>query len=103
MYKNLSNNEFKNGLQEENGVLIDVRTAEEYNAGYIDGADNIDIMSPDFQTKIQELDPNKAYYIYCRSGARSASACGAMFSWGFKNVNNLANGIIGWDGDVTRN
>lgn len=103
MYKNLSNQEFKQGLQEEDGVLLDVRTKEEFDAGYIEGAINMDIMSPEFQHKVQELDPNKAYYIYCRSGARSASACGAMFSMGFSKVNNLANGIIGWDDKVIQN
>ncbi|HCQ29697.1 MAG TPA: rhodanese-like domain-containing protein, partial [Flavobacteriales bacterium] len=41
-----------------------------------------------------------SYYVYCRSGGRSASACGAMASIGFPKLYNLAGGIMSWSGEV---
>lgn len=101
MYKNLNNTDFKNGMEADNSVLIDVRTPEEFNSGHLVNAINIDIMGGSFPQQINELDKSKNYYVYCRSGGRSASACGAMASWGFKELNNLGNGIIGWDGEIS--
>jgi len=103
MYKNLNNIDFKAGMEGDNSVLIDVRTPEEFNGGHLENSINIDIMGGSFPQQINELDKNKNYYIYCRSGGRSASACGAMASWGFSELNNLGNGIIGWDGEITNN
>lgn len=103
MYKNLNNKDFKNGMEADNSVLLDVRTPEEFNAGHLVNAINIDIMGGSFPQQINELDKSKNYYVYCRSGGRSASACGAMASWGFGELNNLGNGIMGWDGEITNN
>lgn len=102
MYKNINNKEFTEGLNQSNSVLIDVRTPEEFHSGHLKNALNIDIMGPSFLDKINQLDKSKSYYIYCRSGGRSASACGAMASWGFSNLHNLADGIIGWDGEIVK-
>ena len=52
-------------------------------------------------TAIKEtLDKSKNYYVYCRSGARSANACAIMNELGFENAYNLLGGIIEWDGDI---
>lgn len=69
-------------------VLIDVRTPEEFAAGHLEGAINIDVNSPDFATKIGELDPAGAYIVYCRSGNRSGQAMAQMQAAGFENVTN---------------
>lgn len=103
MYKNLNNSDFKKGMEAENSILIDVRTPEEFHSGHLKDAINIDIMGFEFTDKVRELDKSKDYYIYCRSGGRSASACGAMASWGFKELNNLSDGILGWDGEISMN
>ena len=103
MYNNISNEEFKGGMYAENCVLLDVRTKEEFDSGFIKGAKLIDIMSPAFADSIQKLDKSKTYYVYCRSGGRSGSACGAMANWGFGELHNLANGILGWDGETETN
>ena len=74
-----------------NLILIDVRTREEYLAGNIPNAINIDVLSQDFKSKIDMLDKNKEYLIYCRSGNRSIIASSIMSTNGFINIYNLEN------------
>ncbi len=74
-------------------VVIDVRTPQEYAAGHVEGAVNIDVEAPDFTTRIGDLDPAGTYALYCRSGNRSAVAATAMADTGFTNVHNLKGGI----------
>jgi len=86
---------------DDNGVILDVRTENECNEGIIANAINIDIYEGQgFIQKIEELDKSKNYYVYCRSGARSAKACEVMESLGFENTFNLLGGILGWDGEI---
>lgn len=79
----------------DQAVLLDVRTPAEFNSGSIPGAQNIDFMSPDFQNRIQTLDKDKTYFLYCRSGNRSGSAASIMEKAGFKSF-NLVGGIGAW-------
>jgi rhodanese-related sulfurtransferase len=100
MFENLTSPEFRERIQnDENAVIIDVRTPEEWAEGVIPGALLINLMSPDFMEKINELDKSKTYYVYCRSGGRSSSACGAMAQSGYTCV-NLLGGMMAWDGEV---
>lgn len=74
-----------------NLILLDVRTAEEYSSGYIPNSVNIDVLSSDFKSKIELLDKNKEYLIYCRSGNRSTIASSIMATNGFIKIYNLNN------------
>lgn len=74
-----------------NLILLDVRTAEEYSSGYIPNSINIDVLSSDFKSKIELLDKNKEYLIYCRSGNRSTIASSIMATNGFIKIYNLNN------------
>ena len=95
--ENLTAEEFQSKIQEdENAVIIDVRNPEEEAEGLIDNSVNINIMDPSFAEKVKQLDPAKNYYVYCRAGGRSASACGFMESNGL-NTYNLDGGIIAWN------
>jgi len=86
---------------DENAVILDVRTEDEFNDGYIENAVNIDINKGQaFIYEIEELDKNKNYYVYCRSGARSAKACQIMNELGIENAYNLLGGILDWEGDT---
>jgi rhodanese-related sulfurtransferase len=101
MFTNLNASEFEEAIKKDpNAVIVDVRTPEEFMAGHIPNSLNINLMDVDFMDKIQAMDREKSYYVYCRSGGRSASACGAMASIGFPNLYNLAGGILSWTGDV---
>ncbi|MDT7827832.1 rhodanese-like domain-containing protein [Pricia sp. S334] len=98
----LSQQEWQDQLKnDENAVVLDVRTPEEVEEGYIPNATNIDFyLGQEFLTEVEKLDKDKNYYVYCRSGNRSGQACAVMNSVGFKNAYNLEGGFMKWEGDV---
>jgi phage shock protein E len=69
--------------------VIDVRTADEYAAGHLQGAINIDVEGSDFATEVGKLDTAGTYVLYCHSGRRAGIALDQMTGMGFKNVTNL--------------
>ena len=91
-YKDINlKNAIKTINNSTNLIMLDVRTAEEYSSGNIPNSINIDVLSPDFKSKIELLDKNKEYLVYCRSGNRSAIASSIMATNGFIKVYNLNN------------
>ena len=90
-------------LQEQTleSVILDVRTEEEFESGYIKGALNMDIRGgADFLASIESLDKSKSYFVYCRSGARSGQSCQLMSQMGFSALYNLDGGVLAWEGDL---
>ena len=86
---------------DDNAVILDVRTEDECDEGIIPNAINIDIhKGQGFISEIENLDKSKNYYVYCRSGARSAKACEIMNELGIDNTYNLLGGMLDWDGEV---
>ncbi len=73
-------------------IILDVRTKEEFDLGNIDESINIDVMGALFADNIDVLDKNKTYLIYCKGGKRSKQASDIMFNLGFKNIYNSALG-----------
>ncbi|TIC82888.1 rhodanese-like domain-containing protein [Nocardioides sp. GY 10127] len=73
---------------EGGATVVDVRTPEEYAAGHVEGAVNIDVSASTFSDAIAALDPEAAYVVYCRSGSRAAAAQEAMEAAGFTDVLN---------------
>lgn len=98
----LSQEEWAEKLSNDpNAVVLDVRTEEEMEEGYIPDAINIDIYQPqEFMEELEELDKSKHYYVYCRSGNRSRQACALMNSIGIANAFNLEGGVLEWEGDL---
>ena len=92
----ISAKEFKEKLGDENIQLIDVRTAEEFNAGKIGNASNIDFYGDNFQSELEKLDKSKPVMVYCASGGRSGKTANMMKSMGFKEVYDLSGGYKGW-------
>lgn len=74
--------------------LIDVRTESEVAQGVIGGAVHIPLHL--LPLRAQDVPQDKPVVIYCRSGARSAQACAFMAAQGFKNMHNLAGGVLSW-------
>lgn len=83
---------------DDQAVILDVRTPEEVEEGMIEGAKHIDIyLGQGFVDAVKELDSSKNYYVYCRSGGRSAQACAIMSQLGFETTYNLVGGYTAWD------
>ena len=77
-------------------VLVDVRTHDEYNSGYIENSLNIDYLSNDFSENLEKLDKNIPIVLYCRSGKRSSKSANKLSELGFKEIYNLEGGILEW-------
>ena len=77
-------------------IIIDVRTAAEYNTGHIEDAILIDYYSGTFAQQLDALDKSKTYLIYCRTGNRSAQTGNIMNDLGFVKVYNMLGGINDW-------
>jgi rhodanese-related sulfurtransferase len=74
-------------------LLVDVRTAQEFAAGHIAGAVNIDVQT--LPARIRELPTDRPVILYCRSGKRSATAAQILRRAGYNNVRDLG-GILEW-------
>ena len=96
-YKSLNANESVLLLNNDNTICIDVREDNEVKQGVIKDSRHIPLQS--FSDKLSDYknDKDKPFLIYCRSGSRSAHACGIMTKQGFTDVSNLAGGIIAWE------
>lgn len=83
-------------------IVLDVRTPAEWESGVIEGVDQFaDINNPGaFEESIKNLNPEFTYLIYCRSGSRSAMAGQELIARGFKKVNHLGGGIMGYKGKI---
>ena len=86
---------------DDNAVVLDVRTEAEVADGIIANAIHLDIYKgQEFINEIEDLDKSKSYYVYCRSGNRSGQACQIMEQLGFEKAFNLEGGMLEWTGDV---
>jgi adenylyltransferase/sulfurtransferase len=82
----------------EQFVLIDVREPHEFRIASIPGAKLIPL--GEFPKHIGELDPEADIVIHCKSGMRSAKACGILRNAGFQHVRNMKGGILAWSDQV---
>lgn len=88
---------------DKKAIILDVRTTEEMEEGFIPNAIHLDIyQGQEFMEKLNKLDKTKNYYVYCKSGGRSGQACAIMSQLGFKNAFNLVGGIMQWSGEVVQ-
>ena len=80
----------------EDLVVLDIRTPEEFAAGHLAGAINIDYYASDFESQLSGLDLDVPYVMYCNSGNRSGNTLPLMDSLGFSEVYELDGGIQAW-------
>ncbi len=81
--------DFKAMIKSNPGVVIDVRTKSEWDAGHIQRAINSDWTNGDFAKLAETLDKSKTYYLHCAAGGRSGQATNFLKEKGFKNVYNI--------------
>lgn len=79
-------------------TIIDVREPAEYAFGRIPGA--VSIPLGEIETHIAQLDPDKQYFIVCRSGNRSDTACRMLSAKGFGHIRNVVPGMSQWTYEV---
>ena len=94
--------ELQNKLNaQENFVLLDVRTQEEFDAGHIASA----ILLPYDEIALKAAtvlpDKEKEIVLYCRSGRRSAIAKKALVELGYKDIEDFG-GINRWKGELVK-
>ena len=95
-FENADVKAFSELIEDSSVVLLDVRTANEFAEGHIEGAINIDQGQSDFMEKAKAALPtDKKIAVYCRSGRRSANAAGKLAAEGYRCV-NLKGGIVAW-------
>jgi phage shock protein E len=76
-------------LVDQGAIVIDVRTPAEFAQGHVPDALLIDVSAANFAQQINQLDPNQAYVVYCRSGNRSAVAISQMLAAGFTELYDM--------------
>lgn len=77
--------------------LVDVRTPEEFDGGYIKNATNINFFDDDFITQVtSKFDKDKPLYLYCKSGGRSGKAAVKLKEEGFTKIYDLEGGFDKW-------
>ena len=94
--ENVDAAKFKSLSESGTGVILDVRTQDEVNGGFIKGASHIDIYDSEFERKVNMIPKNNPVYVYCKAGSRSSQAAEIMEKNGFTKVYNLQGGIMAW-------
>jgi len=86
-------------LIEEKGdeiTIPDIRPENEFEKEHVPGAENLDYHGHQFQKKVEKLNKEKNYLIYCKSGARGAYFMDIMKESGFKGAYNILGGFVAW-------
>lgn len=96
-FRNIDVAEWETLRKDPKVVVLDVRTAEEFADGHMQGAINLDIRGGKFAETLAGLDKSKTYLVHCAVGGRSAKACGQMDGLKFEKVLNLSGGITAWE------
>ena len=91
----ISNTQFTE-IQDTDYILVDVRTAEEYESGHIQDAVNFDFYSESFQNDILTLDKSSSIILYCRTQNRSTKTANYLKENGYNEISVIAGGITSW-------
>ena len=99
-YEKISMSEGIERMESDEGyILLDVRRADEFEAGHIPGAVNL----PNEEIGTKEIpslpDKTQTIYIYCRSGNRSKQAADKLLALGYANIIEFG-GIIDYTGEL---
>ncbi len=80
-------------------VLLDIRSPQEFDAGHLQGAMNIDYRDSTFASNLDRLDKNATYLLYCRTAHRTTLSLPLFKEKGFVEVYNMLGGLTEWKQD----
>ncbi|AEG19389.1 rhodanese-like domain-containing protein [Methanobacterium paludis] len=86
-------------LIEERGheiTILDIRPKEDFEKEHVPDALNLDYDGHEFQQKVEKLDKEQNYLIYCKSGVRGGYFMDKMRDSGFKGAYNILGGFVAW-------
>ncbi|ABY45226.1 rhodanese-like domain-containing protein [Bacillus sp. TH22] len=98
LIKTLSEEEFRAGYRK--AQLIDIREADEFNAGHILGARNIPLSQ--IRLRHKELRQDQPVYLYCQSGFRTGRAAQYLKKQGYTDFYQLKGGFKSWSGKIKK-
>ncbi len=100
-YVKISPEEAKEIMDNEEVIVLDVRTKSEYDQGHIEGS----VLLPvdEISSKAEEVlkDKKAKILVYCRSGNRSATAAKTLIEMAYENVFDFG-GIIDWPYEIVK-
>jgi phage shock protein E len=101
-YQSITQEEAKEIMaSDEDYIIVDVRTTEEYDTGHIPGAICIPNESIGNEEITQLPDKEQVILVYCRSGNRSRQASDKLAKMGYTNIREFG-GINDWDGEIEK-
>ncbi len=89
MFKDILVSEALEIVKQGGVIILDVRTAQEFNEGHFPHAINIDFYADDFEEKLDKLNRGKLYLVHCHSGGRSTKTVRLMEQMEFKDGFNV--------------
>jgi rhodanese-related sulfurtransferase len=95
-FKEVSAKEFSERISKEKGIVLDVRSPEEFEEEHLKNAQNIDINGEIFDKKLGSLDKKSTYFVYCLKGKRSSKALEKMKQQGFQKAYEMQGGLTSW-------
>ena len=94
-YVNVTIDEAKRRIETDDFLLLDLRTAGEYNSAHIAGA--LIIPFSELSNASEELNKSKKIMLYCGNGSNSSIASKILIENGFDKVYNVLGGISAWN------
>lgn len=95
---NINSKLFSSLISSNEGIILDVRTPQEYTRGHIENSTLISTSDPKFMEKVSLLQKDKPIYVYCLSGSRSYAVANYLSKNGYSSVYNLSRGLLEWQG-----
>jgi len=105
--QNVTVEEAKKMVEQEDVFVLDVRTPSEFNSSHIEGATLIPVTNAFgsslsqndlLEARVDEVPKNKKILVYCKSGHRGASASKILVNAGYSQVYNMEGGFNAWTG-----
>lgn len=97
-YTDVSVDEAKELIDNDEVQVLDVRTPDEFAAGHIPGAKLVPLQV--LESMLSELDQDQKYLVVCRSGNRSTQASEILVENGYKNIYNMTGGMNEWTHEI---